>query len=142
GCGGSGYCRAAGGGASRAARQDRHVRSGPGELGHRGASAVAAWPGPALVSVLAFGPGMGTQRHTADRSGPGLGEPVTRRQISAAGPALTGETDRPAERLGLIQDAEHVVRDVGAGDEQPAADVLAEGRSVPAGDRLAGQPRR
>ena len=78
GCGGSGYRRAAGGGASRAARQDGRARSYPGKLGHRRAPAVAARPGLALVSVLAFGSGMGTQRHTRDRSGPGLGESVTR----------------------------------------------------------------
>ena len=58
----SGYCRAAGGGAGRAARQDRRGGSCPGQPDHRGPPAVAARPGPALVSVRTIGPGMGAQR--------------------------------------------------------------------------------
>jgi len=46
--------------------------------------------------------------------------------------ALVGDADRAAERLGLIPDAEHVVGDVGAGDEHSATEVLPVGRSVPA----------
>jgi uncharacterized LabA/DUF88 family protein len=49
---------------------------------------------------------------------------------------LVGDADRLAERPGLIQDAEHVVGDVGAGDEESATEILPVGRSVPACDGL------
>jgi len=56
--------------------------------------------------------------------------------------SLVGDADRLPERLRVAEHAEHVVGDVGPGDEHAAADVLPVGRSVPASDGLVGQPRR
>src|SRR5215475_14232748 len=50
------------------------------------------------------------------------------------------DSDSPVDRFGLLEHAEHEVGDVGAGDEQAAAEVLAERRPIAAGEGLAGQP--
>jgi hypothetical protein len=80
GRGRSGRRWAADDGTGRAADQDRCGRNRPWQPGHRRPPAAPARPGPALVSVCAIGRGLGTQRLTGNRSGPGAGAPVTRRE--------------------------------------------------------------
>jgi SAM-dependent methyltransferase len=59
-----------------------------------------------------------------------------------AAAALGGDAHRSPERLRLVERPEHVVGDVGARDEDAAADVVAVGRSVRARHGLVRQPRR
>src|SRR5260370_4991957 len=56
--------------------------------------------------------------------------------------ALAGDSDDLPDGLGLVEDAEHEVGDVGAGDGQATAEVLPERCPVAAGEGLVGHSRR
>src|SRR5215471_1192420 len=63
---------------------------------------------------------------------------AARSAVSLAVTVLTSwsicDSDGPVDRFGLLEHAEHEVGDVGAGDEQAAAEVLAERRPIAPGE--------
>ena len=83
-----------------AARAALHAKTGTrgggqGQPDHLGTPAAAPRPGPALVPVRAIGPGLGTQRLPASRSGAGPGGSLTRPASSDRSPSVPPPSSYP-----------------------------------------------